>query len=811
LLRQTFHDVTWYRQAHAAYRKDPSQRMPEFNCAIEALQHLPQEKIIFATGNTLDLLRAARIADEFSLDAVILGSGHEYARIKEVAASGRTLIIPLDFPAPPAVTTIEDELDVTLATLRHWERAPSNPAVLEQNGVAFAFTASGLDKKDEFLSRLRKAVKHGLSRQTALAAITTVPAEICGVADMVGSIVAGKSADFVICDGDIFDDGTAIYATWTQGVPEEFIPLDEPSFAGSYALTLGGGEYNLTITDNRKKGKRKIEGKLLRDSISVSLKDIAHEQDLISFAAALDTFGASGIARFTGRLVASSLGGTVVLGDGSRHTWAAVADTAEVTSTNNTNENEEHDGEITLVSRLTSPNRAFGLETQPPQQNVLIKNATVWTSDTEGVLPNTDVLVTDGHFAAVGQGLTAPDGYMVIDGTDKHLTAGIIDEHSHICISGDVNEGTDAISSEVRISDVVNPDDISMYRSLAGGVTCARIIHGSANPIGGQAEIIKYRWGGGSEDIKYRQAPPSIKFALGENVKQSGWGDQFTTRYPQTRMGVETIIRDAFQTSREYETAWANYTRFGKKDRERTIPPRRNLRWDALVDVMNSKSFITCHAYVQTEVLMLMRLAEQYGFRVPTFIHILEGYKIADEMAAHGAMASSAPDWWAYKFEVYDAIPHNPCILHNHGVVVSINSDSHDMQRRLNQEAAKSVMYCGMSEVDALNMVTINPAKQMKIDQFTGSITVGKDADFVIWNGPPLSVYAHPEQTWVEGRQYFSIEKDLAEREAIEKERTALIQKLLTTDNKDAPPGEKKKGDGDKGPYVDPGTKGGSL
>jgi len=382
-----------------------------------------------------------------------------------------------------------------------------------------------------------------------------------------------------------------------------------------------------------------------------------------------------------------------------------------------------------------------------------------------------------------------------MDATGRHITPGIIDEHSHLAISSGVNEGSHSSTAEVRIGDVVDPDDVGIYRALAGGVTTAQLLHGSANPIGGQAQVIKFRWGLGSEQLKFTEAPPSIKFALGENVKQSNWGDDNTVRYPQTRMGVETFMKDRFLAAREYGKAWKAYDAQPKKVRERTVPPRRDLQLEALLEILESKRFIHSHSYVQSEILMLMRLAEELGFRVQNFTHILEGYKVAPEMAKHGATASSFADWWAYKFEVYDAIPQSPCLMQKHGVVTSINSDSAEMMRRLNQEAGKSVMYCGMDEVAALKMVTINPAIQLKVDGRTGSLKRGKDADFVIWNGHPLSMYSMPEQTWVDGTPYFTLERDAELRSLINVEREALIQKILDSGAKDE---DSKKGRNDR-------------
>jgi imidazolonepropionase-like amidohydrolase len=409
------------------------------------------------------------------------------------------------------------------------------------------------------------------------------------------------------------------------------------------------------------------------------------------------------------------------------------------------------------------------------------------------------MLCRDGRIAAIGTDLEAPDNALVIDASGMHLTPGVIDEHSHVAISGNVNEGTHAVTAEVRIGDVVDPADINVYRALAGGTTMARLLHGSANPIGGQAQLVKFRWGGTAEEMKMTEAPPSIKFALGENVKQSNWGDNMTIRYPQTRMGVETIMQDAFQAAREYQRARTEYAELGRGERERMIPPRQDLQLDALVEVVNNDMWVCCHSYVQSEMLMLMRLAEKFDFTIGTFTHVLEGYKVADEMAAHGAGAGSFSDWWAYKFEVYDAIPQNPCLLMERGVVTSVNSDSPELGRRLNQEAAKSIAYCDMSQEDALKMVTINPAKQLRVDRYVGSLAEGKHADFVLWNDNPLSIYAVAQQTWIDGRKYFDIERDKTMRRDLAEEKQRLIQKVLDADGSSSNSGSHTTGG--HGPY----------
>jgi imidazolonepropionase-like amidohydrolase len=332
----------------------------------------------------------------------------------------------------------------------------------------------------------------------------------------------------------------------------------------------------------------------------------------------------------------------------------------------------------------------------------------------------------------------------------------------------------------------VNPDNIHIYRQLSGGVTTSQLLHGSANPIGGQAQVIKLKWGEDAEGLKYKNAPPTIKFALGENVKQSNWGDKYTKRYPQTRMGVRELIWDEFKRAREYETLQKAYDELSSSKQKSTIPPRKDLELDALVEILNSKRFIHCHSYVQSEILMLMRLAEEYGFRIATFTHILEGYKVAREMAEHGAMASAFADWWDYKFEVYEAIPYNTALMVKAGIVTSVNSDDAEMARRLNQEAAKTIKYGGLSREEAIKLVTINPARQLKIDKFTGSLEVGKEADFVIWNDDPLSIYASAQQTWIEGRKYFDVQEDQILRSQLKEQRATLIQKALQGKKPDA-------------------------
>ena len=454
-----------------------------------------------------------------------------------------------------------------------------------------------------------------------------------------------------------------------------------------------------------------------------------------------------------------------------------------------------------IVGLHIDPSLERDNKNKPIQESVLFKNATVWTNEKEGVLLNTDVIISNGKIIAIGT-LLNPFNYFkegafkTIDASTMHLTCGIIDEHSHIAISRGVNEGTQAVSAEVRIGDVINPADHNIYRQLAGGTVAAQLLHGSANPIGGQSAIIKFRWGQSAEEMKIKNADEFIKFALGENVKQSNWGDQERVRFPQTRMGVEQIFYDAFYRALEYEKSWIEYNKLPIKKKRITPPPREDLELNALVEILNSERFITCHSYVQSEINMLMHVADSMGFKINTFTHILEGYKVAKKMKEHGAGGSTFSDWWAYKFEVNDAIPHNATLLNNNEVLTAINSDDAEMGRRLNQEAAKAIKYGGTSEEDAWKMVTLNPAKLLHLDDRMGSIKVGKDADIVLWTENPLSVYSKVIQTYVDGKLLFDTKKDLELRQRDLKERMRIIQLISedkTSKNKKQPKPEKEK------------------
>ncbi len=405
----------------------------------------------------------------------------------------------------------------------------------------------------------------------------------------------------------------------------------------------------------------------------------------------------------------------------------------------------------------------------------VIRNATILTV-TSGTIEKGAILIRNGRVAAVGTDVESPRGATVIDAAGAYVMPGIIDAHSHIAIDGSVNESSLSVTSMVGVEDVLDPEDIDIYRGLAGGVTTANILHGSANAIGGKNAVIKLRWGKDARGLLLEGAPPGIKFALGENPKRSNRAPTPNTeaRYPATRMGVIDVIREAFVEARAYQATWRAHEAAVKAGDRTAVAPARDLRLEALVEVLDGKRLVHAHAYRADEILQLLRVAEEFRFRIATLQHVLEGYKVADEIARHGAGASTFSDWWAYKFEVYDAIPHNAALMTERGVVVSINSDSAEEHRHLNQEAAKTMKYGGLTEEQALRLVTLNPAIQLGIDERVGSIEVGKDADLVIYSAHPLSVYAVPQQVLVDGVVYFDRARDLLQREARAKQKLTL-------------------------------------
>jgi imidazolonepropionase-like amidohydrolase len=621
-------------------------------------------------------------------------------------------------------------------------------------------------------------VNRGLGADRALAALTTNPAGLLGVSATHGTLEKGRAANVIVASGDLFkSDEAAIEFVWVDGEPYEQESWHRLDARGTWALTWNGhaGPAEFVIT-GAKAAKLKI--KAGDKTIAAAMPD----KGTVLFFAPAELFGAaSGTARLTATAVGDDLAGTGELPDGTPLRW-----TAKRTAPFKPEPTKPPTEEKFLASTDTYPAGSFGRKSLPAQPDyVLVRNGTVWTGGPAGIIEGGDVLIARGKVEKVGKSLTAPAGAVVVDATGQYVTAGLIDCHSHTAISRGVNEGASSVTVEVRIGDVLDPTDIGIYRELAGGLTVANVLHGSANAMGGQNQVIKLRWGMGAEELKFAGAKPGVKFALGENVVRANFPGT-RTRYPMSRMGVPEIMLDTFNRAREYGRAWEDY-----RAHPGLLPPRRDLRLEAALEILKGDRLIHIHSYRQDEVLAFIRLAEQLHLNVATFQHILEGYKVAPEILKLGAGGSTFSDWWGYKFEVIDAIPYNGALMNAAGIVVSYNSDSDELARHLNTEAAKAVKYGGVAPAEAWKFVTLNPAKQLHIDDRVGSIEPGKDADFVIWNGNPLSTLTHANQTWIDGRRYFDREEDKQLRQAAATERAALLQKALTERQKAlaGPPG----------------------
>lgn len=755
LLRQTYMDAEWFGSQNPRPFADNS---------LEAWiqnQRLPQ---IFATTGWMNVLRADKIGDEFGIQYIIKGDGDEYKRINDIKATKATLIVPVDFPDTYDVEDPFDAEKVSLADMKHWELAPTNLATLEKNGIPFSITTNGLRKVSDFIPNLKKAIANGLTETAALKALTTIPAQLLKVDDQVGSLKKGMLANFIITSGKLFDDKTIIHQNWVQGEVYTVKALDTRDFSGNYTLSLNGQNYTLEVSGEAGSNKAKIK---VSDTTSIDAAAVfGNDLITISFKPAKQ----SNSIRLSGWSEPTGWKGKGQLADGTWITWTGTRtgdlQAKDAKKPGSADKKEE-------LGKVIYPFTGHGYPALPVTETLLIKNATVWTNESEGVLKETDVLLKDGKISKIGKNLSDASA-KVIDGTGKHLTSGIIDEHSHIGVSSINDVATN--SGMVRIGDNIDAENINVYRALAGGVVAVQALHGSANPIGGQSALIKLRWGESPENYKIQGADGFIKFALGENVKRSS--NSSSIRFPQTRMGVEQVYVDAFTNAREYEKKWNAYNGLSSKEKPLAVKPRRDLVDETMVEIINKKRFITCHSYVQSEINMLMKVAEQFNFRINTFTHILEGYKVADKMVAHGAAASTFADWWNYKWEVRYAIPYNAAIMQRAGIVTAINSDDAEMGRRLNQEAAKSVKYAGMSEEDAWKMVTLNPAKMLHLDNQMGSIKAGKSADVVLWNDHPLSVYAKPLKTIIDGKVYFDVEKDELNNKELSADRARLIQKM---------------------------------
>ena len=755
LLRQTYLDAAWYKN-----QKD------EYNISLDEFNKTQSLSQIFEVSDVLSVLRADKIGDEFGKQYVFKTDGKEYQRLTEAKATGGSFIIPLNFPKPFDIEDPADARSISYAQLKDWELAPSNPSALEKAEIKFAITSFGLEAAPkDFWTNLRTAIDHGLTEKQALKSLTEVPAEMLGVSELVGTLSKGKLANFIITSDNIFKKDNIIYENWVQGNQYVVTKMDIADLRGTYTLNMdGSADLEIKIGGTTGSYDLNVERKGI-DSIKVK-GNITRTGDLLSINFDLKK-NPAGTTRLNGYISSVSpitFKGEAILTDGTSKKW-----TASYKEAFKDQAKKESPKPVISSGPVIYPFMAYGYTEAPKSEVILFKNATVWTNEKVGKLINTDVLIEGGKIKSIGKNLSAGSA-KVIDASGKHLTAGIIDEHSHIGGSGGINEGAQSVSSEVRIADIITSEDINIYRQLAGGVTSAQILHGSANAIGGQSQLIKLRWGKNPEELKFEGSDGFIKFALGENVKQSNFQiPGGNLRFPQSRMGVEQVFIDAFTRAKEYKIARA----------VKGNNVRRDLELDALVEILDNKRFITCHSYVQSEINMLMHVADSMGFKINTFTHILEGYKVADGMKKRGIAGSTFSDWWAYKNEVAEAIPYNGKLMHDVGVLTGFNSDDAEMARRLNQEAAKAITYGGMSEEDALKLVTLNPAKMLHIDNRVGSVKVGKDADLVLWSDNPLSIYAKAEKTFVDGIAYWDIDQDAQKQKVLKADQGRIIQKMI--------------------------------
>jgi imidazolonepropionase-like amidohydrolase len=745
LLRQSLYDAQWYK---TALEKTP-------DLSLEAYNNLEKLPKIFEVNNNYDMMRAYKISEEFKSKFIYKTDGQEYQIIHEIIPIHANLIVPVNFSKPLNPLTFQDWKYVSYKDMLHYEQGPTNLYQLYKNNINFCITADGCKLQQEFYKNIYKAIEQGLPSRAVLKALTQTPASFISIEKKIGVLKPGFDAFFIVTSDSIGSKNFEVLENWSLNKRKVIFQSSFTDLRGKYiykydlktdTIYIDDSMTNPSVKWGKEKGQAKINidyTELTFSKISITFKSrYSNESEWTSNIYYKDSLG---------KIIQESVGVFTKIG--------LIPTKFKTVNTPLVHLYPYAEFGDTIIRKNTT--------------KTLFKNATIWTAESEGVISNSDIMIdNNGKIVKIGKNITCND-CQIIDATGKHIAPGIIDEHSHIAIRHGVNEGTQSVTSEVRIGDVLFPEDINIYRQLAGGVTSSHLLHGSANCIGGQTQLIKLRWGKGIEELKMNDWDGYIKFALGENVKQSNWGDRAVVRYPQTRMGVEQVMIDAFTRAKEYKQQWMQYS-LGKIK----TTPRRDLELDALVEILEDKRHITCHSYVQSEINMLIHVADSMGFKVNTFTHILEGYKVADKMKKHGAAGSTFADWWAYKHEVMEAIPYNAFLLHKMGIVTAVNSDDAEMARRLNQEAAKSAKYGQLSDTECIKLCTINPAKMMRVDSHTGSIKVGKDADIVVWDNNPMDIQAKVLQTYIDGICYYDIYDQNRLKSIIEANRKRLILKM---------------------------------
>ena len=770
LIRQCFYDAQWYKGAKQAWQKAPATvEGYEFNPALDALSNSMDKDIpfVFETEDEQWFLRAINVANEFGIQPVIKGSGYEYRRVEAIKQANIPIILPLNFPDKHGTDKPEKALNISLEDLRHWYLAPENPAILTSHNIPFALTSYGMEDAKQFHKNLRKAVTRGLPKNEALRALTQTPAQLLNISDRYGSLEKGKSACFFIASGNIFEEDSFIEQVWVQG--EKHVVKENHSYlAGTWNVEID--DFGIAKMDIHNKDKGWEVNWRFEDEEPVKVSDFALKNQRISFTIEGDSLREGmRLSAFAGK---DNLSGSAATDSQHFLSWiaqrsAAVSESEQQEGINNENEAATKDQKSYPAIPMLYPSMEYGIKEKPTQKShILIRNATIWTQGPEDKLEDSDMLVEHGKIVRIGQNLEAPEGAHVIEAQGRHLTPGLIDPHLHTSIAGGVNETGDAITPETRITDVIDANNVWIYRLLAGGLTTGNLFHGSANPIGGQSAIFKMRWGSLAHELILENTKPGLKFALGENVKRS------SDRYPDTRMGTREIIKDRFLAALQYEKE-----KKAAEESNNDKPFRKNLQLEAILEVLHGERLAHVHAYRQDEMLMMMRLAEKFDFTIASFEHTVEGYKIADELREHGAAAVIWTDWSSFKMEAYDAIHQNAKLLLDAGVHTSLHSDNTQLATRMNWEAGK-VLKSGVSEIQAMNLITLYPAQILQIDDRVGSLEPGKDADFVLWNGHPLSAFTTADQTWIEGRLYFDRKQDQILQEDVIEQRNFLIQRI---------------------------------
>ncbi len=781
-VKQVLSDARHYDEAERRYRESPQGTVrPAYDRTLDPVRDAMNEGLPFLVPAHIsrEIDRVLVMAEEYQLRPILYGGQGAYERVDVLRESATPVLVSLDWPKEEKDR--DPEATTALRSLYHQRMAPATPKLLAEAGVLFAFYSDGLASPSKIFKNVRKAIDEGLSSEAALKALTLDVARIYGLDSVLGSIEAGKIANLVVATAEPWAEDVEVKAVFVDGRKYEERKSEEPTeppasdVSGTWALTLETPRGTREMTAELKMSDDgKVTGEITSERGTRTLEKGRMSGEDLSWKTTQTRGTRTMEASYSFTVAGEKVEGTMSAGPMTMDV------TGERTAKAEAGGKKEGKDDEPAVS-IAELGNALGLYRGPAKEMGLfaITHATVYTVSGE-TIENGTVVVEDGKIVAVGSDVKVPGKAEIIDAGGGSLVPGIIDAHSHIAIEGGGNEGSLAVSSMVTIQDVINPDDVAIYRALAGGVTTVNVLHGSANPIGGGNAILKLRWGQDAAGLRFEGAMPGLKLALGENPKRSRSAGQGNQRYPATRMGVMDVIRQAFTEAREYQKAWQEHESAAKAGKN-PLPPRRDFKLERLVEILEGKRHVHAHCYRADEILQLLRLAEEFGFKIRTLQHVLEGYKVADEIAAHGAGGSTFSDWWGYKVEAYDAIPHNAALMTERGVVVSINSDSGEEMRHLNQEAAKTMKWGGLDEIEALKLVTLNPAIQLGIDDRVGSIEVGKDADLTLYDGHPLSMLSVVSKTFVDGDLYFDREADRERQAAID----AIQEKLKPKDEKE--------------------------